>query len=146
LYFPQASAPEAPPQAREKVEVHDGSGEVILLVEDEPDLVTLAARLLADLGYRVICAANGADALEIARRESRIDLLLTDIVMPGGMSGRRLAQQLRVARPGIPVVYVSGYADDDVDSTDAIDGAIVAKPYDRSTLAAAVSDALRAPV
>ena len=116
---------------------------MILLVEDEPDLLSLGSRFLQELGYHVVRASNGATALEIARHEARIDLLLTDVVMPGGMSGQQLAKELRRIRPDIPVLFVSGYSDEVSDAVDGSEDApIVAKPYDRTRLAAAVSEAL----
>jgi CheY-like chemotaxis protein len=147
LYFPEAIEAAAPPISRESDAVRRGDGEIILLVEDEPDLLALAKRFLEELGYRVIPASNGVKAIEIASNQSRIDLVLTDLVMPGGVSGRQLARELRTSRPGIPVLFVSGYGEDIVDSEDgAVDAPVVAKPYSRSMLAAAVSDALRVHV
>lgn len=144
LYFPEAAAPETAEAAREPEDKRRGSGEVILLVEDEPDLLALAARFLEDLGYRVIQASNGAAALEAAFDEPRIDLLLSDIVMSGGMSGRQLAKELRMTRPTIPVLFMSGYTDDDVDATGSdVDAPVIAKPYDRTRLATAVRTAIR---
>ena len=91
----------------------------------------------------MVRAPGGAAALEVARNEARIDLLLSDVVMPGGMSGRQLAKELRAMRPNIPVLFVSGYSDDVVDTTNgAVDAPIVPKPYDRARLAAAVREAL----
>ena len=92
----------------------------------------------------MIRAANGAAALDAASREERIDLLLTDTVMPGGMSGRRLARELRALRPGLHVLYMSGYSDElaAADNVKTADAEIVAKPYDRASLSAAVRRAL----
>jgi signal transduction histidine kinase/CheY-like chemotaxis protein len=145
LFFPQATEPLPTPAADEPDEMPRGNGETILLVEDEADLLALAARFLEELGYRVIRAANGAAAIGLAGKETRIDLLLTDMVMPGGINGRRLAVQLRTQRPTLPVLFMSGYADDVAEEAGAPvrKAVIVAKPYDRSRLAIAVSAALR---
>ena len=144
LYLPEAAAPGSAATSREEDEAWRGMGEVILLVEDEPDLLALGARFLEDLGYRVIQASNGPTALEAAQKAPRVDLLLSDIVMSGGMSGRQLAKELRVARPKIPVLFMSGYDDEIVDSANgAVDAPVIAKPYERSRLAAAVRDSLR---
>jgi len=143
LCFPEATEPLVEPEVDEPDIPVRGNGETILVVEDEPDLLVLARRFLEELGYDVITAANGADALNIANRTPKIDALLTDIIMPGGMSGRQLAAKLRAMRPGIPVLYMSGYADDDADrETDTVVAQIVAKPYERSRLAAALRDTL----
>jgi signal transduction histidine kinase/ActR/RegA family two-component response regulator len=121
----------------------DGNGETILVVEDEPEVLTLACRFLTELGYRVVTAPNGASALEAASREEEIDLVLTDVVMPGGMSGLDLAAAIRSRRPGTRVVFVSGYADKELSEAHA-DAAeqIITKPYDRRVLAKAVRQAL----
>ncbi len=147
LYFPEAAAPDVVTATRETADTRRGSGEVILFVEDEPDLLALGARFLEDLGYRVIPAADGAAALDAASAAPHIDLLLTDIVMSGGISGRQLAKELRVARPTIPVLFMSGYADDAVDASNGdVDAPVIAKPYDRERLAAAVRAAIRSTV
>ena len=147
LYLPEAMDASVVAPPRDTADTRQGNGETILVVEDEPELLALASRYLEELGYEVIRASTGAEALDIASREPRIDLLLSDIVMPGGMNGRRLAKELRALRPSLPVLFVSGYSDDAVDAdVDAVDAPIVAKPYDRARLAAAVRDALRAAV
>jgi CheY-like chemotaxis protein len=142
LCFPQATEPLDEPEVDEPNVPVRGNGETILVVEDEPDLLVLARRFLEELGYDVITAVNGADALTVAERTRKIDALLTDIVMPGGMNGRQLAAKLRAKRPGIPVLYMSGYADDDDRASDTVVAQIVAKPYERARLAAALRDTL----
>jgi len=87
-----------------------GRGEVILLVEDEQGLRTMAGRILARNGYLVREAAGGAGAIRLAGDPSeRIDLLLTDMVMPG-MSGHEVVERVRAVRPGVPVLFMTGYA------------------------------------
>jgi CheY-like chemotaxis protein len=87
--------------------------ETLLLVEDEEGVRTFARRALENGGYRVLIAASGADAMEVARGHAGpIHLLLTDVVMPG-LSGRELAEQLLVERPDVRVIYTSGYTDDE---------------------------------
>ena len=121
----------------------DGQGETILVVEDEPELLTLASRFLTEQGYRVIAAPNGAAALEAVKNESYIDLVLTDVVMPGGMSGLDLANAIRSQRPDTRVLFVSGYADEQLkDSLPDAAERIITKPYDRRVLAKAVQQAL----
>ncbi|MEP6493242.1 MAG: ATP-binding protein [bacterium] len=144
LFFPEASEPMPAPEAEpEKPETSRERGNVVLVVEDEPDLLALASRFLQDLGYRVVRATSGPTALVAAAREPHIDLLLTDIVMPGGMSGRGLAAELLRTRPGLPVVYASGYSEDAFEADGHVGGIVVAKPYDRAKLTAAVQEALR---
>jgi PAS domain S-box-containing protein len=83
--------------------------ETVLLVDDEPDVMDAAAELLRSIGYRVITASNGPDALEMLRRRDDIDILFTDVVMPQGMSGIDLARSTQALSPRIKVVLASGY-------------------------------------
>lgn len=93
-----------------------GGTETILLVEDEPPVRTLAHVILQRNGYHVLEATSGADALSVwGQHAAKIDLLLTDIIMPQGVSGRELAQKLRAERPGLKVVFVSGYSPDSME-------------------------------
>ena len=89
-----------------------GSGETILVVEDEDGVRAFVARVLERTGYRVIAAANGGEALELAAAyDGPIDLLLSDIVMPG-LAGPEVGRRLRAARPDLRLLYTSGYADE----------------------------------
>jgi CheY-like chemotaxis protein len=91
--------------------VKRGSGETILLVEDEPLLRELAHSVLADAGYKVIDAEQGAEAFDVWKNhESEIDLLVTDMVLPGGVTGRELALQLLERKPQLKVIYTTGYS------------------------------------
>jgi two-component system cell cycle sensor histidine kinase/response regulator CckA len=83
----------------------------ILLVEDEADLRNVNAEFLASLGYTLLCASSGPEALQLASRAGKIDLVISDVVMPK-MSGREFADQLLQMRPNTKLLYVSGYADD----------------------------------
>jgi PAS domain S-box-containing protein len=83
--------------------------ECILVVEDDPGLRTFTKESLNELGYRVVEASNGPAALEVLDGESRVDLLFTDVVMPGGMNGRQLADEAVRRRPGLKVLFTTGY-------------------------------------
>jgi CheY-like chemotaxis protein len=83
--------------------------ETILVVEDDETLRLYTVEILSDLGYSVLAAGNGAAALEIIGRGHNIDLLFTDIVMPGGMNGRQLADQATKQRPALKVLFTTGY-------------------------------------
>jgi two-component system cell cycle sensor histidine kinase/response regulator CckA len=91
------------------VEPPRGDGQTILAVDDADAIRHVIQRILDNAGYQAISAAGGSEALDLDTR-SRCQLLLTDVVMPG-MSGRRLAELLRRRRPGLPVLYMSGYSD-----------------------------------
>jgi CheY-like chemotaxis protein len=121
--------------------------ETILLVEDEGMVRELARRALLNEGYMVLEASHGKEAIRVAQQyEGAIDLLLTDVVMPGGMSGRQLVEQLSPLRPGMKVVYMSGYTDDAVVRYGIHDAGIgfLQKPFSPSHLAAKVREVLDA--
>jgi CheY-like chemotaxis protein len=123
-----------------------GGGETILLVEDEEDVRRLVLRILSDRGYTILEAAHPGDAIEIATRYvDQIDLLLTDIVMPY-MSGPVVAKLLTEARPGLRVLFMSGYTDNAVIHHDTIaaDRAYLEKPFSPDDLARAVRRVLDA--
>jgi two-component system cell cycle sensor histidine kinase/response regulator CckA len=115
IYLPRIAAaePDTPGAIAEQSLPASAHG-TILLVEDDPALRVLAERVLAAVGYTVLAAPNGPEALAICRRHAgAIDLIATDVVMPG-MSGRALVEQVSAQRPGVKVLYMSGYTDDDV--------------------------------
>lgn len=99
------TARHAQPPAREP---DRGAGTVVLLVEDEPAVREMTRRVLDRSGYHVLIAASGHEAVAIARQQGRIDVLLTDVIMPK-MLGKELADQIRALRPGIQVLFMSGY-------------------------------------
>jgi two-component system cell cycle sensor histidine kinase/response regulator CckA len=96
---------EPPPAAR--------GAELILVVEDEENVRAWITRMLEQLGYRVVAVADAAAALDAVEREAALDAVLTDLAMPG-MTGWELAQQVRERRPGLPVLCMTGYSDDQV--------------------------------
>ena len=123
-----------------------GQGEVILLVEDEAMVREPTRRLLAQRGYRLLVAANPNEALEVAAAAGRIDLLLTDVVMPG-MSGRELADRLAAGRPDLAVLYMSGYSQDVIHHQGVLEEgvALVEKPFEGEVLLRAVRERLQGP-
>jgi CheY-like chemotaxis protein len=111
--------------------------EVVLLVEDDDPVREFAKSLLADLGYQVLEAANGKDALEVLRTHTDVDLLFTDMVMPGGMNGRELAVAACELYPNLKVLYCSGYAEHAILHQGLPDqvARLLSKPYTRPELA-----------
>ena len=117
------------------------------MVEDEPAVRRLAATVLAQQGYRVFDAADGAEALEIAARpDLPFDLVLTDVVMPG-LSGGELVQRLAPLQPGVRVLYMSGYPDDSVVRAGVRDASVayLQKPFTTRELCRRVRVVLDAP-
>jgi signal transduction histidine kinase/CheY-like chemotaxis protein len=146
LYFPAAAGVAAPRAPVPSAACARGQGERILLVEDEEGVRRLAVRMLEQLGYRVTPAASAAQALELARDMTRIDLLFTDVVLTEGLNGLQLAEELTRQRPGMPVLYTSGYSEEILHRGGHVERGshLVTKPYDRIMLAQAVGTALRA--
>jgi PAS domain S-box-containing protein len=131
-----AKAPRRPAATRE--------GQTILVVEDEDALREVSRRILARNGYQVLTAPGGAEALELVRaHEGHIDLLLTDVVMPQ-MLGKELATKMRVVRPEIEVLYMSGYAQPVLASQGTLDPgvALLNKPFTEAQLIEQVRDSL----
>jgi PAS domain S-box-containing protein len=147
LYLPRAAEPPGPRRRGGADAAPRGAGEHILLVEDDPLVREHTASLLQSLGYRVSTAGNAAEALETLAHRADIDLLFSDIVMPGGMDGRALGEQARRLNPALKVLFASGYAPagpaDDPPGTEAI--GLLAKPYRRQELAGRIRAALAAP-
>jgi CheY-like chemotaxis protein len=113
-------------------------GEVVLLAEDNEGLRQTTARVLGDLGYRVVEAEDGPSALAILRSDRRIDLLFTDVVMPGGMSGFELASEAHRLRPGLKVLFASGFTEMVAQPRPRAGGEaapLLAKPYRKDEVA-----------
>jgi two-component system, cell cycle sensor histidine kinase and response regulator CckA len=122
-----------------------GGTEGILLVEDEPSLRVLVRNVLKRYGYRVFEAASGREALAVwQQQEDAIDLVLTDMVMPGGLSGRQLADELQRRRPALKVIFSSGYSAEVVGKGLVLEEGInfLQKPYDPRVLAIIVRTCL----
>ena len=112
-------------------------GETVLVVDDEPSVRMLIADVLGDLGYGALEAADGAAGLSILRTNARIDLLVTDVGLPGGMNGRQVADAARELRPGLKVLFITGYAENAVLSHGHLDSGmhVLTKPFTIDALA-----------
>jgi len=146
MYLPRTTEQWVEPIAAE-VESTRGGGQTILLVEDDHLVREYARSQLLGLGYNVVCAEDGKRALDILRSDARCDLLFTDVVMPGGLSGRQLADQARLLRPGLKVLYTSGYTENAIVHHGRLDAGVLLlnKPYRRVELAEKVWQALSEP-
>jgi CheY-like chemotaxis protein len=113
------------------------AGEVVLAVEDEPDVLSAVVENLADLGYHVITARDASEALDRLREPGRIDVLFSDIVMPGKINGVQLAREAVQMRPDLRVLLTSGYANQALEGYHPLPPNldILPKPYRRADLA-----------
>jgi CheY-like chemotaxis protein len=111
--------------------------ETVLVVEDDESVLGLAITTLSDLGYRVLQARDGQEALRQLAGHSGIDLLFTDVGLPGGMNGRQLADHVREASPGIKVLFTSGYTRNAIVHGGRLDEgvALISKPFTADALA-----------
>ncbi|GAP64942.1 hypothetical protein MBSD_n0225 [Mizugakiibacter sediminis] len=135
MYLPRSHAPAE--ARRDAAAAVVGGSETILLVEDDAQVRAYAREQLVSLGYTVLDAADAREALAMAERRADIDLLFTDVVMPGGMSGKQLADAVRALRPRIKVLYTSGYTDNAIVHHGRLDAGVhlLTKPYRRAELA-----------
>jgi len=117
-------------------------GELVLLVEDDPAVRRVVRQQLIDLGYPVIEAENGSQAVEMIEQIADIAIVVSDVIMPGGINGRQLAEQVQQGQPQIRIVLMSGYADE-AEPAGTGDLPVLAKPFDRQDLARALLRANR---
>jgi PAS domain S-box-containing protein len=147
IYLPVAVEPEGSSVQEAPVEGPPRGRETILLVEDEPSVRRLVHAILSQQGYRVLEAADPGSALRMCEEnEGQIDMLLTDVVMPQ-MNGRELARQVAGIRPGLKILFVSGYTDTVIaqHGVSALDGAFLQKPFTPESLARKVREVLDEP-
>jgi two-component system, cell cycle sensor histidine kinase and response regulator CckA len=122
------------------------SAATLLVVDDELAIRSVAHRVLTTAGYQVVMASNGDEAVRLlGDPDLTVDMVLTDIVMPG-MTGAAFAAQARAIRPGLPILFMSGYDRPDIAGTGGIDpfAQIISKPFSRPALLAKVSQMLTA--
>ena len=146
VYLPASDAvPGVPKAAAAATGPVAGGTETILIVEDEPILRSMARDILEECGYHILEASSGKEALDVWNRQANeIDLLLTDMVMPEGLSGVELAKHLLATRPRLKVVFTSGYTANEVNQEMLAQtrASFLSKPYTHTELAKAVRDCL----
>jgi PAS domain S-box-containing protein len=145
VYLPRAARPETSRSTTPPASGSVTGDETIMLVEDEGAVRALTTRILERLGYRVEAAANGDDALVVLEDAGRsIDLLLTDVILPGSMQGNELARVARLLRPDLAVLYMSGYARDTIVHDGRLDEGVnyLPKPFTPDGLARRVREVL----
>ena len=114
----------------------------MLVAEDDDQVREVAAEMLRDAGFRVLAAADGRQALALLERGEKVDVLFSDVVMPGGISGVDLARRVRATRPDIGVLLASGYAAQELGG-EAPEFELLAKPYERDVIVRKISAMVR---
>ena len=144
LYLPKASAEAQAAQEVAGAPIEGGS-ETILVVEDDALVRNYVVAQLKSLQYDVLTAANAAEALKIIDRSDGLDLLFTDVIMPGTMNGRQLSDEAAKRRPGLRVLFTSGYTENAIVHHGRLDPGVLllAKPYRKADLARMIRRALR---
>ncbi len=122
-------------------------GETVLVVDDEPTVRMLVTEVLGDLGYTAIEAADGPAGLRVLQSNARIDLLVTDVGLPGGMNGRQMADAARELRPGLRVLFITGYAENAVLNHGHLDPGmhVLTKPFAMEMLASRIKELIAGP-
>lgn len=122
-------------------------GETVLIVDDEPSIRMLVTEVLEDLGYTAIEAADAASGLKVLQSDVRIDLLVTDVGLPGGMNGRQMADAGRVNRQGLKVLFITGYAENAAVGNGHLEPgmAVLTKPFVMEVLASRIKELIAAP-
>jgi two-component system NtrC family sensor kinase len=144
IYLPRSSARDKPAAASKTIdESPEGKQETVLVVEDDPDVRAYVVETLSALNYRVQEAANAEDALRLLDHPAAVDLLLTDVVMPG-MNGRSLAEAAQQRRPSLKVLYMTGYSRNAIVHQGRLDAGVslMQKPFSQSVLAMRVRTVL----
>ena len=116
------------------------AGETVLLVDDELTVRMLVADVLVDLGYVALEAPDGAGGLKVLQSNARVDLLVTDVGLPGGMNGRQMVEAARMSRPALKVLFITGYAENAAIRNGRLDPgmAVMTKPFAMDDLAAKI--------
>jgi CheY-like chemotaxis protein len=144
LYVPQAAGVPEAPAADTGISACDHGDETILIVEDDALVREYVVTHVGRFGYRTLAAGNSAEALAIIDGSERIDLLFTDVIIPGGMNGRQLAIEALKRRPELKVLYTSGYTENAIVHHGRLDAGVLLlpKPYLSSDLARRIRTAL----
>ncbi|GLS71731.1 PAS domain S-box protein [Methylobacterium tardum] len=121
-------------------------GETVLIVDDEPSVRMLVTEVLEDLGYTAIEAADAQSGLKVLQSDVRVDLLVTDVGLPGGMNGRQMADAARVKRPDLKVLFITGYAENAAVGNGHLEPgmAVLTKPFVMETLASRIREMIEA--
>jgi len=124
------------------LDMQRGEGETVLVIDDEPAIRTLVVEVLQEYGYRAIEADSGPSGLRILQSAARIDLLVTDVGLPGGMNGRQVADTARQEHPELKVLFITGFAESAVVSNGNLPAgmAVITKPFALTALSQKIRD------
>jgi signal transduction histidine kinase/CheY-like chemotaxis protein len=144
LYLPRHTdaAEEGDAFTLRSIDRPSGEGEVVLVIDDEPTVRMLISEVLEEHGYSVVEASDGPSGMRILQSAARIDLLITDVGLPNGMNGRQIADAAREARPGLKVLFITGYAENAVVGNGHLDKGmqVIAKPFEMDVLAKKINE------
>jgi len=144
IYLPRHRGATEHEEAPQEAGLHPvaQAGETVLVVDDEPTVRMLVTDVLNELGYAAVEAADGAGGLKLLQSEARIDMLVTDVGLPGGLNGRQMADAARVSRPGLKVLFITGYAENALLTNGQLDPgmAVLTKPFAVEALAARIRE------
>jgi PAS domain S-box-containing protein len=142
LYLPRYTGDADIPQPTNKRVTGTGDGETVLIIDDEPSIRMLVVEVLEEAGYAAIEAPDGASGLRALQSDVRIDLLVTDVGLPGGMNGRQVADAARAIRPELKVLFITGFAENAVVGNGHLDKGmeVLTKPFEMSELANKIRD------
>jgi signal transduction histidine kinase/CheY-like chemotaxis protein len=140
LYLPRHDSDagaEDPTGMQSQTAAASGDGEIVLVIDDEPTIRKLIAEVLEDEGYTALEVSDGPSGMRVLQSSERIDLLITDVGLPGGMNGRQIADAARGLRPNLKVLFITGYAENAVVGNGHLEKGmqVVAKPFDMDVLA-----------
>jgi CheY-like chemotaxis protein len=138
LYLPRFAGGADDAAATEAPSLADvGEGETVLVIDDEPTVRMLMVEVLEEVGYVAVEASDGPGGLKILQSDARIDLLITDVGLPGGMNGRQVADAARATRPDLKVLFVTGFAENAVIGSGHLEAGmqVIAKPFTMVALA-----------
>jgi PAS domain S-box-containing protein len=148
LYLPRylGEAVREMPEPKLADEPRATAGETVLLVDDEPSVRMLITDVLEELGYAAIEAADSASGLKVLQSDVRIDLLITDVGLPGGLNGRQMADAARLRRPDLRVLFITGYAENAIAGNDVLEPGmhLLSKPFAIQTLAGRIRSIIAA--
>ena len=147
IYLPRhLGEAEDPEETTRRTDAPRGQGETVLVIDDEPTVRMLVGEVLSDLGYATVEADDGASGLKALNSTERVDLLITDVGLPGGFNGRQVADAARALRPGLKVRFITGYAENAVLSHGHLDAGmhVMTKPFGMDALATRIRELINA--